>query len=420
MGKIVKFCSSCDESFAEKFVFCPNCAATLDSFEMNPVAKAEKAAAPPPPAFIEPQAETETVLAARKPVQPETAVDHDVSEPDEVVTVVSAAPAFARASALHADGAPARVSLEEEHSAYARSGDYYVTVIEEKNGKQRNTLLLGTLAVMIFAVFTGLVINIFSKDLQVGAISDDIYLASLIEDVPVVEEEAPELKKNKDGGGGGGGGNEDPEPVSKGERAPMRTEPEIPPSARMEQLTNPTIPIQPAIKGPFNERLKVDDRYGYKLGGDNPSDGPGVGGGQGTGRNGGQGPGSGPGYGPGSNGGLGGGNNGGLGPGGGRFGDEDGPPPRPTGVTSALQITSKPRPGYTDAARQNNIQGTVILRVTFLGSGQIGSISTVKGLPNGLTEQAIAAARRISFIPKKIDGIGQTVTRQIEYTFSIY
>ncbi len=89
-------------------------------------------------------------------------------------------------------------------------------------------------------------------------------------------------------------------------------------------------------------------------------------------------------------------------------------------MTSALQITSKPRPGYTDAARQNNIQGTVILRVTFLGSGQIGSISTVKGLPNGLTEQAIAAARRISFIPKKIDGIGQTVTRQIEYTFSIY
>jgi TonB family protein len=414
MGKMIKFCSSCDESFAEKFVFCPNCAATLDSFEMNPVAKAETAV-PPAPAFIETSAEPEppqTVAAPAVNNFPEPSDDMG-----EIPTVVKASPVVAFAEPLHAD---APTSLSEEHSAYARTGDYYVTVIEETNLKQRNSLLLGTLGLMIVAVFAGLVINIFSKDLQVASISDDIYLASLIEDVPVVEEEMPELKKDKDGGGGGGGGNEDPEPVSKGERAPMRTEPEIPPSARMEQLTNPTIPIQPAIKGPFNERLKVDDRYGYKLGGDNPSDGPGVGGGQGTGRNGGQGPGSGPGYGPGSNGGLGGGNNGGLGPGGGRFGDEDGPPPRPTGVTSALQITSKPRPGYTDAARQNNIQGTVILRVTFLGSGQIGSISTVKGLPNGLTEQAIAAARRISFIPKKIDGIGQTVTRQIEYTFSIY
>ncbi len=85
-----------------------------------------------------------------------------------------------------------------------------------------------------------------------------------------------------------------------------------------------------------------------------------------------------------------------------------------------MKINSKPRPGYTDAARQNNIQGTVILRVTFLGSGQIGSVSVVKGLPNGLSEQAIAAAKRISFEPAKTNGVGQTVTKQVEYTFSIY
>ena len=96
------------------------------------------------------------------------------------------------------------------------------------------------------------------------------------------------------------------------------------------------------------------------------------------------------------------------------------PPARAVGVTQIMKILSKPRPGYTDAARQNNIQGTVILRVTFLASGQIGSISSVKGLPNGLTEQAIAAARRISFEPAKKDGLGQTVIKQVEYTFSIY
>lgn len=85
-----------------------------------------------------------------------------------------------------------------------------------------------------------------------------------------------------------------------------------------------------------------------------------------------------------------------------------------------LRIISKPRGTYTDAARQNNIQGVVVLRITFLASGQIGSISVVKGLPHGLTEQAIAAARLISFEPKKIDGVPQTVTRTMEYPFTIY
>ncbi|MEO7660657.1 MAG: energy transducer TonB, partial [Pyrinomonadaceae bacterium] len=96
------------------------------------------------------------------------------------------------------------------------------------------------------------------------------------------------------------------------------------------------------------------------------------------------------------------------------------PPPKPVGVTQAVKIISKPRPGYTDPARTANIQGTVILRVMFLASGQIGSISSVKGLPNGLTEQAIAAARRITFEPAKRDGVPQSVTKQIEYSFSIY
>ncbi|HQY68390.1 MAG TPA: energy transducer TonB, partial [Pyrinomonadaceae bacterium] len=96
------------------------------------------------------------------------------------------------------------------------------------------------------------------------------------------------------------------------------------------------------------------------------------------------------------------------------------PPPRPVGVTAPMKILAKPKPSYTDAARQNQVQGTVILRVTFLASGAIGSISPVKGLPNGLTEQAIAAARSIRFEPAKSNGVGQTVTKQVEYTFSIY
>jgi TonB family protein len=359
----------------------------------------------------------ETVEAVDEPVIDEPVVEEPLPEVVEPKAAAASASAFVQTTPIDIDRKP--VSLEAEHDAYVSEGEFYVTVIEEKNVGTRNGLLLGTLSLMMFSLMTGMVYNLFSKDLEVGSINDDIFSAVIVDDIPMDEEDI-QFNKDKDGGGGGGGGNEDPNPVSKGERAPMRTDPQFAPSVTMDRLTNPTIPIQMALKGPVNEQFKVDARYGYKLGGDQLSDGPGSGGGQGTGRDRGQGPGDGRGYGPGSNGGLGGGNNGGLGPGGDGPGGIGEPPPRRVGVTQALKIISKPRPGYTDPARQNNIQGTVILRVTFLASGQIGSISAVKGLPNGLTEQAIAAARRISFEPAKRDGVGQSITRQVEYTFSIY
>jgi TonB family protein len=87
---------------------------------------------------------------------------------------------------------------------------------------------------------------------------------------------------------------------------------------------------------------------------------------------------------------------------------------------SGLRILSKPRPGYTHDAREGNVEGTVLLRVTFLASGQIGAVQTIKGLPDGLTEEAVAAARRITFEPAKRDGVPMSVTKNVEYSFSIY
>src|SRR5439155_19692360 len=49
MGKIVKYCSSCDEGFAEKFTFCPDCGASLQAFEMNPVTGDSTPVAEPAP-----------------------------------------------------------------------------------------------------------------------------------------------------------------------------------------------------------------------------------------------------------------------------------------------------------------------------------------------------------------------------------
>ncbi len=85
-----------------------------------------------------------------------------------------------------------------------------------------------------------------------------------------------------------------------------------------------------------------------------------------------------------------------------------------------LSILVKPRPAYTKFARETNVQGAVRLRVTFLRNGGIGSISVVSGLPAGLTEQAIAAARKITFLPATWDGKPLHVSKQVEYSFSIY
>jgi TonB family protein len=85
-----------------------------------------------------------------------------------------------------------------------------------------------------------------------------------------------------------------------------------------------------------------------------------------------------------------------------------------------LNIIVKPKPLYTDAARQNNIQGTVTVRVVFLANGGIGSITPVSALSHGLTEQAIAAARKLVFLPQKAQGQPQTVVKSVQYSFSIY
>lgn len=89
-------------------------------------------------------------------------------------------------------------------------------------------------------------------------------------------------------------------------------------------------------------------------------------------------------------------------------------------VSEGARISSKPKPSYTDAARQNQVVGVVVLKVILKFDGSIGSISVVSGLPNGLTEQAIAAARNIKFTPAQKDGVPVSVSVQVEYVFNLY
>lgn len=86
----------------------------------------------------------------------------------------------------------------------------------------------------------------------------------------------------------------------------------------------------------------------------------------------------------------------------------------------SLQVLAKPRAVYTDAARTNQTEGTVTLRVAFLENGKIGDVSIVNYLPDGLTEQAIEAAKQIKFEPAMLNGKPITVTKQVQYNFTLY
>ncbi|HTH52197.1 MAG TPA: TonB family protein [Pyrinomonadaceae bacterium] len=439
MGKILKYCSSCDEGFADKFQFCPNCGASLQAFEMNPVAaepKATRQAAPEPPApaFIEPASEplvtkeTEAparhevpVVEAAPPQVASVAPEEPAVEPTTVVEpipvpVTASAPVVYETAPMYADAKP--VSLEEAHSQAQKDGGYYLTVIEEKNVSTRLALLGGASVFMLLVLLSLVVVNIFGKDLDVTSINDDIFNAVLVDDIPTPVEEQIQQKKDKDAGGGGGGGRQQDE-TTLGDLANQTKNPQRPPEA-IPRMTNPELLLPPASTQGNKTFEQKYDRYGDPNGRFTSwNNGSGTGGGQGNGTGTGQGNGRGTGAGNGIGSGYGNGNGNGNGNGTGD-GDDGNPPPKAAGVTAGIKILSKPRPGYTDAARQNNIQGTVILRVTFLASGGIGGVSAVKGLPNGLTEQAIAAAKRISFQPATVNGVPQTVTKQIEYSFSIY
>src|SRR5260221_8070213 len=83
-----------------------------------------------------------------------------------------------------------------------------------------------------------------------------------------------------------------------------------------------------------------------------------------------------------------------------------------------LKIIDQPKPELPQNYLTLDVQGTVVLKIQFLDFGEIGEITALKTLPNGLTERAVLAARKIRFEPEKKDGKPITVTREIQYYYS--
>lgn len=231
--------------------------------------------------------------------------------------------------------------------------------------------------------------------------------------------------KQEKAGGGGGGGREEAKPASFGKtpQASLTVPQIVAPDPKPPQIKNPALPVaativaDPLLIPPDARQLQYGDPKSKST---DPSSGTGTGSGIGSGTGSGIGSGEGPGFGPGRGGNVGGGdrNDGGGGPGGGGggydriFSGKD--------VTSKARLISKPEPQYTEDARKNQIVGTVVLKVVFASNGTVTNIRTVSGLPYGLTERAITAARQIKFQPATKDGHPVSMWMQLEYNFNLY
>src|SRR5262245_38988219 len=82
-------------------------------------------------------------------------------------------------------------------------------------------------------------------------------------------------------------------------------------------------------------------------------------------------------------------------------------------------ILYKEKAKYTKDARDNNVQGVVVLNLVFTADGKITGIRVVRGLPDGLTEKAIEAAQKIRFNPATRDGQPISVRGNLEFSFQL-
>ena len=89
-------------------------------------------------------------------------------------------------------------------------------------------------------------------------------------------------------------------------------------------------------------------------------------------------------------------------------------------VDQKARITSKPLPAFTREARRHATRGTVVLRLILAADETIKHIEVIDGLPDGLSERAIDAARRIKFTPAVKDGKPVSVWILVEYRFSVF
>ena len=72
--------------------------------------------------------------------------------------------------------------------------------------------------------------------------------------------------------------------------------------------------------------------------------------------------------------------------------------------STPVEVLYKPTPGYTEEARAQKVQGTVLLEVEFTAAGEVRVLNVVHGLGHGLDEIARQVASAMRFKPATHDG----------------
>jgi len=379
----MKVCPKCSQSFADGFTFCPKDAARLDKYD----------------------------LRAR------------MQREDEFHFLIESESLLIR---LKRELVSASGELRVNPSAFLRG-----LLRGEGTTRQRKRLLqagLATAVIVYVSVFmTSLLVKLTISERQVTAAPEpprepygDWVLVPISPSLKT--ERAKEAAKSNSGllGGslrepkfkraGGGGGQEGKLPTRKGEMPAPSTAPQINPPDLKPPKLNPTLIAPETILADEAFLRRITEDFGLRNG---QPEAPSLGNNKGTG----VGSGDGPGYDNGVGGNLGGGpRKPGSGPVNGT-GDD------PIVMTPRMQptILYREKAKYTEEARQNRVQGTVMLTVVFGADGRVRDIRTIHGLPNGLTETSIEAAQKIRFQPAVgTNGKPVSVRATLEYNFALY
>jgi TonB family protein len=90
---------------------------------------------------------------------------------------------------------------------------------------------------------------------------------------------------------------------------------------------------------------------------------------------------------------------------------------KPSEVDEEAIITFKPEASYSAEAEKNHVTGHVELRVILCPSGFVSDVKLIKGLPDGLTEQAMIAAKKMKFKPAKKNGVAVAQRTIVQFYF---
>jgi TonB family protein len=89
----------------------------------------------------------------------------------------------------------------------------------------------------------------------------------------------------------------------------------------------------------------------------------------------------------------------------------------PAGLDELPEITEKPSPGYTEAARVQKIEGVIRVRALFRADGRIQVLAILNRLGYGLDDLAVDAVKRVRFKPAKHNGqeVDQPAVLEVEF-----